>query len=375
MAAIRRLKLKHWVILIAIELTFTIIYFGFIWPNMPSIGSYSPLGTFQFSENEWFEAKNIEITDAFTSSGFTVANDELFYNIKYTNKKPFAIVIRPELEVIYGGNVANSITDIDPVTINPGSSGEHKVRFFVSTIGINQILFRTEVSNSTNDVLGTPQVLYNIRVLSVEAFQQLEQNRIAFWGVAISIIVAIASIYVGTASVVMSRRQNQLTMQQMNLQLRPWIGPDTSADSSHRSITRDGFYHATGLEVPDQTFESNPAEALGEVAERWQLWIRNHGHIPAANVQTRVRYFRGPNRPNIENLTNEPPSTPTSLMIGERMSIPINIPAPWIKEQTETQRIFVSIRISYDFAGGNGRYEYIVEYEERNFVTAFTHFT
>ncbi|MGH9876326.1 MAG: hypothetical protein ACREBU_00915 [Nitrososphaera sp.] len=221
LAAKKKLTLKQWIFLGAVEIAFTLVYFGFIWPNLQL---YSPLGTFSFPDNEWFDAR-VEITDPFTSSRFTVANDELFYNIKYTNKKPYAINVQPELQVLYGGKVIKSIIDISPVTLNPEGSGWHHVRFFTDSEGINQIVFKVNVINATNSsVLGKVQETYNIRVLSIEAFLQLEQNNFAFWGVLATGIAAIASIYIGLASVILSRKQNELTTRQMESSLRPWIG-------------------------------------------------------------------------------------------------------------------------------------------------------
>jgi hypothetical protein len=363
--AAKKITGKHWIILGAIEIVWIIIYFGFISPNLP--GLISPLGRFAFPENEWFEAQGVEITDSFTNTPFTVANDELFYNIKYTNKKPFTIAVKPDLQVLYGGEIVRSVS-ADPVNIDPMGSNEHHVRFFTDKVGINQIVFKVNVLNATSlEGLGSVQETYNIKVLSVEAFQQVEQNKIAFFAIPISVAVAIASTFLGIESIRMSRKQ-------MSLQLRPWIGLDSSVDPSHRPLIRVGFCDSGGTEVPDEVFKTNPTEKLKEVYEGWRLWIKNHGTMPASDVRSRVRYFQGSNRPDMEDVMKEPPSVPSGLMINEQMPITIGVPAQWIKQENPDHRIFVSIRITYGFGDRSGRYDLIAQYKDRNFIVEYTYF-
>jgi hypothetical protein len=202
-AAPRRLTVRDVVILAVISVAFTVIYFSVIYPYIISAIPDRTLTTFNFRENEWFDAPNVMIVNNFRGSGPSVVNDELFYQIKYSNKKPFPIRIEPVLEIMYGGKVMDNVTD-SALEISPNSSGQHRVRFFTNHIGENQLIFTARVTNvSDSSPFGVVQTTINIPIYSQEAAAQIEQNQIALF----SIPVGFATIVGLIVSLNLSRRQ------------------------------------------------------------------------------------------------------------------------------------------------------------------------
>jgi hypothetical protein len=177
------------VITAAASAAWLIIYFSVVFPYIPTIIPQGALTTFNFKENEWFDAPNVRIIDRFRPSGPGIANDELFYEINYTNKQGYSISIEPTLEIQFGGRITNTLTDI-PTTIPPDGSGQHKIRFFSSNIGENQVIFSANVLNTTDGLsLGMVTTTINIDIHSQESATLKEQNVIAQNGVLISVAV------------------------------------------------------------------------------------------------------------------------------------------------------------------------------------------
>lgn len=222
-AAKQRLTRQDGIILIIIGIIFFILYYTFILPYIQSLLPEEPyLVAFDFIENEWFEG-DVRIVDNFQRADVVVVNDELFYSIAYNNKKDHEITIEPQLEVMYGGQVVQTIEDIPAVTIAPKESGSHKVRFFSDKVGMNQIIYKVNVVNSSDSTsYGSVQETFNIPVYSQEAAEQRYQNESTVLGIAISIPVGFATIVGLIVSLSLSRRQaeearkeNELTVQQM----------------------------------------------------------------------------------------------------------------------------------------------------------------
>jgi hypothetical protein len=213
-----RLRRQDIVIIVGVSAAFLVIYFTLAVPLLYSVIPEPSLRTFDFEENEWFEAKNVRIIDGYGQMDRAIINDELFYDINYHSKKTFNTIIRSELDILYGGEVERSISP-DPLLLEAGGNANQHIRFFSDKVGMNQIRFVVNVLNVTdNSAFTRIPLVYNIPIYSQEASILLDQNQVTTIGVAVSIPVGFATIFGLIISLNLSRRQIEEMETQNNLQ-------------------------------------------------------------------------------------------------------------------------------------------------------------
>lgn len=252
-----RLTRRDGLVIVTVASAFLAVYFTVALPFIRSAIPEPYLRVFDFTENEWFEAKNVKIIDGFGHLDRAVANDELFYDINYANKKSFEIAIQSKLEIVYGGTTVNTISP-DPVVLPVDGDGHQRIRFFTDNIGMNQIRLIVTVQNATDSTIyDMVPLTFNIPVYSQEESILLDQNQITFTGVAISIPIGFGTIFGLIISLNLSRRQiAQMTKENELASIRM-----AREDAQRKSDEQEKLRESIGNHTSRLVHELKPTES------------------------------------------------------------------------------------------------------------------
>jgi hypothetical protein len=154
----------------------------------------------------------------------------------------------------------------------------------------------------------------------------------------------------------------KISQEQTRLEQRPWIG--------RVDIVHSGAILNTGQEVPHDKIR---VQRWGGhlKAHRFKFWMKNYGKLPALNCGTAYGILT----PNNSQIPAEDPGPEwfeklefhqfIAVMPGE--TFPMNIDIPIEKGPC----CFIVGRVKYEYSGGSGFYDFIVEYDGSNWVPKF----
>jgi hypothetical protein len=192
---ILRLRWKKLVLYGAIIVIFSTLYFALYLPftlrQLPN-----NLIVYDFPKNRWFDAQEVTISDKAAFFQVPVSNDKLTFAIEYRNKASESLTIQPELEMVYGGKIVQTIST-DQITIAPSKSYPQTIIFYSNYTGLNEVILRANIVNMTDgSILESIPGLFYIRIFSQSDAFQSQMNAITNLGIFASVGIAFFTIYI-----------------------------------------------------------------------------------------------------------------------------------------------------------------------------------
>lgn len=322
---------------VAIVLVFVLMIVSVqLYFNWQKLSELTPLAIFDFKKNDWFDAK-VNIVNNFKRP-YAIPNDELIYEITYTNKKSETIKLQPNLYVLVGGETKFMNEMLGPLTLDAGKSEPQRYILHPKNIGENQIRLVVKILNVTH--IGLPldevAITYNLEVHDELNKLQDESNEINQQALVISTSVALATVGSLIVNIWFSNKQVKSLERQTEIlrqtnEKRPWIGRENRFDNIVLQ-PRDPF---------------NPPMI--------RIHFYNYGSSPAFNIVNRSYSDTNIPPPNAFELA--PPHPPFALTPNERFTHRIHI-SDAEHAQALTGILHYGIQIRYTGQNGvEGLYE------------------